>query len=174
MVRSDLSTLKRVLVCTLLITHSHFSDTLSNFIKTNLTSAQHFEYQKQLLYFLDKENNQIQIQQISTCFNYQYEYLGCTSRLVRTPLTEKCLITMTRALHLHYGGQPQGPAGTGKTETIKDLSKALGQYCLVFNCTSDLDIQTLNRFFSGLVLLGSWCCLDEFNLIDIGVLSVIG
>ena len=72
--------------------------------------------------------------------DYSYEFYGLATPLVQTALTEKCFLTMTQALSLHNMGLSQGPAGTGKSETVKELAKALGRQCIVQNCSLETNI----------------------------------
>ena len=80
---------------------------------------------------------------------------------------------MLSAIWMHYAASPSGPAGTGKTETTKELAREFANYCIVFNCSEGLDSITMGMFFKGLVICGAWSCFDEFNRIEVDTLAII-
>ncbi|XP_073755948.1 dynein axonemal heavy chain 14 isoform X3 [Callorhinus ursinus] len=151
----------------------HCRDIMRDLLLKGISSAGDFEWTRHLQYKWNDKEKLCYVSQGDASFTYGYEYLGCTPRLVITPLTNRCWLTLTGALLLNLGGCPTGPAGTGKTESVKDLAKSLGKHCVVFNCFEDLDYKIMGKFFFGLVQSGAWCCLDEFDRIDVQVLSVI-
>lgn len=71
------------------------------------------------------------------------------------------------------GGNPYGPAGTGKTESVKALGGLFGRQVLVFNCDEGIDVKSMGRIFVGLVKCGAWGCFDEFNRLEEAVLSAV-
>ena len=74
---------------------------------------------------------------------------------------------------ISLAGMAYGPAGTGKTETIRDLAKQMGKMCIIFNCSEQLDYIIFSRILKGLLVTGQWACFEEFNRISSQVLSVI-
>ena len=89
MVRSSLDVITRKKVNTLLIIDIHAKDIVSSFIRESITSSNSFEWESQLRFYWNRDENDIIVKQCTGCFRYGYEYLGLSSRLVITPLTDR-------------------------------------------------------------------------------------
>lgn len=145
--------------------------------KTRPLSPNLFEWLYYMRFYWEagekKVEERCKIKMSDATFNYGYEYQGVVERLVQTPLSDRAYLTLTQALHFRLGGSPYGPAGTGKTETVKALGCQLGRFVLVFCCDENFDMHAMGRIFIGLCQVGAWGCFDEFNRLEERMLSAV-
>jgi dynein heavy chain 1 len=155
----------------------HQRDVIRELLEERVSSPSDFRWLYHLRYDYNpraaKLSEKLQISLSNAKFYYGFEYLGIGERLVQTPLTDKAYLTLTQALHFRMGGSPFGPAGTGKTETVKALGAQLGRFVLVFNCDETFDFSAMGRLFAGLCQVGAWGCFDEFNRLEERILSAV-
>ena len=154
----------------------HQRDVLWKMSEINVKGTYHYLWQLQMRYVYDSEAeplHKLYVQMANAKLAYGFEYLGVPERLVRTPLTDRCFLTLTQALCQRLGGSPYGPAGTGKTESVKALGLQLGRFTLVFCCDDTFDFQAMGRIFLGICQVGAWGCFDEFNRLDERILSAV-
>ncbi|CAI6004266.1 unnamed protein product, partial [Closterium sp. NIES-65] len=122
-------------------------------------SLSSFAWRKCLRYYLDPSLpplHRLSVQIADASFTYGFEYSGCTPSLVRTSLTDRCFLALSQALWHGQGSALIGPAGTGKTETVKALGRQLGRPVLALSCDRSFDSAAVGRVLEGVARLGAW------------------
>ncbi|KAL3100114.1 hypothetical protein niasHS_000725 [Heterodera schachtii] len=174
----DQTAIRRKKISNLITEFMHKKNVCRQLVKNNVKNKKDFWWLKNLrIYFKPKAREDPRkacfIKMDNAEFLYGFEYLGIQEKLVQTPLTDRCYHTMTDALQCRIGGSPFGPAGTGKTESVKALGHQLGRFVLVFNCDETFDFQAVGRILAGLCQVGAWGCFDEFNRLEERMLSAV-
>ncbi|XP_063823750.1 cytoplasmic dynein 2 heavy chain 1-like [Ostrinia nubilalis] len=155
----------------LILQCAHYMVVVQSLIDSNVVSTSDWLWQKQLRFYL-LNTKEIVAKMGLAQISYSYEYLGVhTGQFVRTELADECFLILTQSLHLGLVGNPFGPAGTGKTESVKALGGLVGRLVLVFNCDEAMDAECMGRLLTGLALSGAWGCFDEFNRLSAAALA---
>ncbi|CAH8443146.1 unnamed protein product [Heterobilharzia americana] len=147
-IRNDLTPNDMKKLETVLIIDVHAKHIVEKFIRDSIMVPDDFAWESQLRFYWVCKSDELIIRQCSAEFEYGYEYFGLNGRLVITPLTDRIYLTLTQALSLCLGGAASGSTGTGKTETVKDLAKALGYLCIVTNCGENMDCKVIYKDYS--------------------------
>lgn len=134
----------------------HHLDVCDQLLSKDVKDAGSWLWQKQLRFYLDERTGRAIARMVDAVVDYTYEYQGNSGKLVHTPLTDKCYMVLTQGIAQGLGGNPYGPAGTGKTESVKALGAAIGRQVLVFNCDEAFDLGAMGRIFMGIVKCGAW------------------
>lgn len=175
-VLGDLELLMRKKCEHLITEYVHQRDIIGKLISANASAPTHYFWLLQMRYVYKPDGDpgdRLRVKMANADLTYGFEYLGVPDRLVRTPLTDRCFLTCTQAMAQRLGGSPYGPAGTGKTESVKALGLQLGRFTLVFNCDDTFDFQAMGRIFLGICQVGAWGCFDEFNRLEERILSAV-
>lgn len=176
LLREPLLPMKRRKAESLLTECIHFHSLLRK-LNSPETSERQLTWSNTLKYYITNGSSDdpqvITIRVANHNFYHGLEYIGIPERLVHTPLLDNCFVAMAHALSQKMGCAPFGPAGTGKTETVKAFGQNLGRMVLVFNCDESFDFQSIGRLLFGIAQIGAWGCFDEFNRLGESIMSAV-
>lgn len=173
----DLPIIDRRKLENLIIELSCETNCIQELCDKNVTKINDFTWRSKIRYYYNPTSedfmNKITVSILDASYHYGFEYSGLLPNLVRNDIIEGCFINYSETLRNKKGGCSFGPAGTGKTESVKEFAKALGRPVNVFNCDESFDFTAISRILLGVCQIGSFVCFDEFNRLEKNILSSV-
>ena len=103
-IRGHLSNVERNKVVALITMEIHNRDVMEKMVKANCSSVSDFEWLSQLRFVYQRDGGEFgkcECRQTNSVLQYSYEYQGNNGRLVVTPLTDRCVLTLITAMYLN-------------------------------------------------------------------------
>eukprot|EP01135_Chromosphaera_perkinsii_P000864 Nk52_evm27s152 gene=Nk52_evmTU27s152 len=132
-----------------------------------------FVWKTHMRYYLSDDKQSLQVCMGSCQIQYGFEYIGNRERLITTPVTEKCLLSMCQSFKQCSGAAVIGGSGIGKTQTCIDLGNAVAAPHVVANYSPHTTITTLCNMLIGMAATGTWLICKEVGLFSDSILSVL-
>lgn len=151
---NEITNLNRITLKTLCILDVHARDVTQKLINDPNSNIECFQWMSQLRYYWN--NNEVVIRTLNSSVPYGYEYLGNFERIVITPLSERCMLSILLAFENQMNASIEGPTATGKSETIKELAKFLAIQFKCFDCSPNVSFSTISQFLKGIATSGAW------------------
>ncbi|MEQ2176178.1 hypothetical protein GOODEAATRI_025440, partial [Goodea atripinnis] len=136
-----------------------------------------FEWLSTMKYHINSEDEILECRDNPSCyvdvlnhhFQYGFEYYGPDDWLmVHTPSTEKATLGIVLALTRYRSGFVSGPSMSGRTHTVIQLGKALGQLVVVRQCSPSMGSAVVQRMLLGAIQAGVWLLLESVDLLSQG------
>ena len=160
---------EKLLLDNLLIELEDTQGIIQNLIELEVHSIDHWAWTSQFRFYWSNDSLFIRIFGFSIL--YGYEYLHLSKPFVKTKKVKELNLRLAVYQHNFFACLLQGPAATGKSESVKEISKMFGRFCVSFNCSDQISIEKIENLISGALLSGTSLCLDEFNRLPSEVMA---
>ncbi|XP_072767052.1 dynein axonemal heavy chain 7 [Anoplolepis gracilipes] len=169
--KNNLTRRRRYLLMSSIIVVLAHKEVVRLLLDRNIAKQTDFEWVAQLKYYCNDKFVEISV--FDTTIEYGYEYNYCRQSIVNTPLTDRCFRSILQAYRYHLYSSIMGPTSSGKTETIRSLTKALAKLFYIINCNNSISYDCVTRIFKGMVSCGAWVCFENFDRLKLELLSAI-
>ncbi|EAY18876.1 Dynein heavy chain family protein [Trichomonas vaginalis G3] len=148
-------------------------DTIERYIKDEVFTQQHYQWFRQVKFTYEEQTKDVKINVGSCSYVYDNEFADCNARTVMTEDSEKDFFSMTSSLHHSYGVSTVGEHCSGKTETLKMISRTLGRFMYILNCSNFSSIKEISMVFKGSLLANVWLCYKHADNLPMDSIAIL-